>query len=98
MVAAWAKELTESVIGGAPFKIGDVVKHPDGRTVKITEGRYWGDHGLSNFWYWREVLKDGSLSDKVEHGYGWSTQPEEQKGTCSKRRRRSTKSSSRSSR
>jgi hypothetical protein len=58
-------------MGGAPFAIGDRVKHPSGRTVEITGGQYWGTHGLSNFWDWREVLPDGSLSTKKECGYGW---------------------------
>ncbi len=72
MVAAWVKNMTEEVLGGAPFKIGDVVKHPDGRTVKIVGGQYWGEHGLSNFWDWQEVLSNGKLGKK-ECGYGWST-------------------------
>lgn len=71
-VAPWARQLTESVLGGAPFAIGDRVKHPDGRTVEITKGRFWGTHGLSNFWYWREVMPNGELSATEEHGYGWS--------------------------
>lgn len=71
-VQSWVKNLTEEVIGGPPFAIGDVVKHPSGRNVKIVEGRYWGEHGLSNFWSWREVLKNGELGPK-ESGYGWST-------------------------
>jgi hypothetical protein len=72
-VAGWVKDLTEGVLGGPPFKIGDVVKHPDGRTVQITDGQFWGAHGLSNFWYWREVRSDGSLDPVVESGsgYGW---------------------------
>ena len=73
MVAAWAKNLTESVLGGEPFKVGDTVKHPDGRTVVITGGQYWGEHGLSNFWYWQEVKPDGTLGPQ-EHGYGWETE------------------------
>lgn len=75
-VAPWAKELTEEVMGGPPFAVGDQVKHPDGRTVQITSGQYWGEHGLSNFWYWREVLPDGSLSPTEEHGYGWRVEEE----------------------
>ena len=71
MVAPWVKAMTESVIGGPPFAIGDVVKHPDGRTVKIISGQFWGEHGLSNHWSWKEVFPDGKLSETVEHGYGW---------------------------
>jgi hypothetical protein len=52
--------------------IGKVVRHPDGRMVKVIGGQYWGTHGLSNFWYWREVKEDGSLSEREESGYGWS--------------------------
>ena len=70
-VAPWVQELTESVFGGAPFAIGDTVTHPDGRKVRITGGSYWGTYGLSNFWYWKPVLKNGKLG-KQEHGYGWT--------------------------
>ena len=70
-VAKWVRDLSEQVLGGSPFKIGDVVLHPDGRKVKIISGQYWGTYGLSNFWDWREVLPDGFLSDKLESGYGW---------------------------
>jgi hypothetical protein len=69
-VAAWVKSMTEEVLGAAPFKIGDVVKHPSGRTVKIIGGAYWGEHGLSNHWFWKEVLPSGKLGEE-EYGYGW---------------------------
>lgn len=69
-VADWVKNMTEEVLGGAPFKIGDTVKHPSGRTVRITGGSYWGTHGLSNFWNWREVLPGDTLGAE-EGGYGW---------------------------
>ncbi len=71
MVKQWVKDFTEKHKGRAPFKIGDIVARPSGRKVKITDGQYWGTHGISNFWYWREVLKDNTLSKKEEHGYGW---------------------------
>ena len=70
-VEKWVRELTEEVGGSSPFKIGDRVKRPDGRTVQITGGQYWGEYGISNFWHWREVLPDGSLSKIEEYGYGW---------------------------
>lgn len=69
-VEPWIKELVEEVLGPSPMAIGAVLTHPDGRTVKIVAGQYWGDHGISNFWTWREVGADGSLGT-VEHGYGW---------------------------
>lgn len=71
-VAEWVKEMTESVMGGPPFKIGDIVKHPDGRMVKIVDGQYWGEHGLSNHWYWRPVDKNGKFCGPEECGYGWT--------------------------
>ena len=68
---SWVKEIVEEEMP-CSLEIGKVVKHPDGRAVKIMAGQYWGTHGLSNFWYWREVLPDGTLSAKEEHGYGWN--------------------------
>jgi len=69
-VAQWVKEMTEEVLGGPPFKVGDIVKHPDGKKVQILAGQYWGEHGISNFWYWKEVLPNGELG-KSGSGYGW---------------------------
>lgn len=71
-VRPWVKQLVEEVCGGAPFKIGDVVTHPDGRKVKIMSGQYWSAYGLSNFWTWREVRGSGRYG-KEESGYGWMT-------------------------
>ena len=66
-----ARQVTEEVLGPAPFAIGDRVPHPDGRLVEITGGQWWGTHGLSNYWYWKPVLSDGTLGEQ-ESGYGWS--------------------------
>lgn len=68
---ALARSLTEQFIP-CGLAVGKTVKHPDGRTVKIVGGQYWGTHGLSNFWTWKEVRADGSLGPR-ESGYGWST-------------------------
>lgn len=38
--------------------------------VYITGGVQFGTDGLSNYWTWRRVLSDGSLSDEEESGYG----------------------------
>ncbi len=65
-----ARELTEKYCPQT-LRVGDVVTHPDGRTVKITGGQYMGKHGLSNFWHWHEV-KGSVLSEKEECGYGWN--------------------------
>ena len=63
------KQLVESVMKPT-LEVGKVCKHPDGRTVRIMDGRFWGTHGVSNWWTWREVLADGKLG-KLESGYGW---------------------------
>lgn len=42
----------------------------DDKVIKITDGQFMGTYGVSNFWYWRELLKDGSLSDETFNGYG----------------------------
>jgi hypothetical protein len=71
-IEQWSKDLTEEYFGASPFSVGDDVRHPSGRMVRIIDGQYWGTHGLSNHWHWREISPDGSLSDVRESGYGWS--------------------------
>lgn len=73
-VADWVKELTESIVGGTPFDIGELVTLPDGRQIKIVAGQFWGEDGVSNHWSWQEVLPGGTLAETVESGYGWSTE------------------------
>ena len=70
MIDPKVKQTVENILGPSKMKVGDIVDHPDGRKVLIIAGQYWGRNGISNFWYWREVKKDGSLG-KQEHGYGW---------------------------
>lgn len=65
------QELVESVIGGAPFAVGNTVQHPDGRAVKITGGQYYSNGRLSNFWYWHPVDAKGKPAGPTECGYGW---------------------------
>jgi len=70
-VAQWVRNIVEREFGGH-LEVGMVTTNPEtGKAVRITDGQYWGEHGLSNFWYWREVLPDGSLSEVEGHGYGW---------------------------
>ena len=40
-----------------------------GVPIKITNGQFIGEYGLSNFWYWKHVLPDGRLGAE-ENGYG----------------------------
>lgn len=68
----WVQEIVETCFPGPYLEIGMETTHPvTGRRVKIVGGEYWGDHGISNFWYWRRIKKDGTLFKKLEHGYGW---------------------------
>jgi len=70
MIGEIVREIVEEVFGGAPFKVGDEVKHPSSRIVRIVDGQFMGTHGVSNHWTWKEILPDGSLGEE-EHGYGW---------------------------
>jgi len=71
MIRQFVKEMVEEVSPFSKVKVGDQLIHPSGRKVQITSGQFWGTRGVSNFWYWREVLEDGSLGPE-EHGYGWA--------------------------
>ena len=51
----------------APILVGKRLRHPgDNGLVEIV-----GGDAESNWWDWRVVLPDGTLSSKVESGYGW---------------------------
>lgn len=41
-----------------------------GRPIKVIGGQFMAEGGLSNFWYWRRIDKDGNLSKKTFSGYG----------------------------
>jgi len=71
MMETWVKQIVEeSGFSGQKLSIGKIVRRPNGDMVKITKGQFWGEYGVSNFWYWRKVLKNGEFG-KEEHGYGW---------------------------
>lgn len=70
MIAPWVKGIVETVLGESKMRVGEIMTHPDGRSVKIVSGQYWGAHGVSNFWSWREVRANGELGE-IESGYGW---------------------------
>jgi hypothetical protein len=50
------------------FSRGSIVEFFDGRLVVITGGSYMGTHGVSNHFYWKPILPDGSLGPE-EYGY-----------------------------
>lgn len=73
-VASWVRDMWEEVasVDGRHLEIGMETVHPEtGKLVKIVDGQYWGMYGLSNFWWWRKIMPDGSLSEALEQGYGW---------------------------
>jgi len=49
------------------LRIGEV-RVINGKPSLITGGQYMGEYGISNFWYWRTIKKDGTLG-KEYHGY-----------------------------
>jgi hypothetical protein len=72
MIDNFVKELVEEILGDH-LEIGMISIHPTTqKKVKIIDGQYWGTYGLSNFWYWKEVLGDNALSEETFHGYGWN--------------------------
>jgi hypothetical protein len=64
------RELAKEAMGPTKLKINSIVRHPTDGIVKIVDGQYWGEHGISNFWYWQEIKPDGSLGER-KSGYGW---------------------------
>lgn len=57
-------------------EVGNVYPSPSGDgLVYVTDGQYWRAPGISNFWYWREILTDGTLSEKEDSGYGYELLP-----------------------
>lgn len=71
MVAQWVKDMCSDVGFASEMAVGKRVKHPEHGLVLITDGQYWGEHGLSNFWYWRKVNNRGVPYGKTYNGYGW---------------------------
>jgi len=68
-----ARDITHKYFGNN-LAIGKTVLHHDGkRKVKITGGQFMGTYGLSNHWYYKEVMPDGSLGPE-ESDYGWTAE------------------------
>jgi hypothetical protein len=78
MIEQWVKDIVAEVdatikrdyTDPSKMKIGDVVTHPSGRTVKIIGGAYWGTYGLSNFFDWQEVFPAPTLENPGRVRYG----------------------------
>ena len=69
---AYANKINSEFASQSSMAVGKVLKHPDGRTVKIKSGCFLDPvYGrVSNAWTWNEVKPNGKLG-KDEHGYGW---------------------------
>jgi hypothetical protein len=65
-----ARKINESFASECEMAVGKIMKHPSGRKVKITRGQFLRNGRVSNFWHWKEVLKNGELGEE-ECGYGW---------------------------
>ena len=50
------------------MEVGEV-RIVNGRLSLITHGQTYGAHGISNFWAWRTIRKDGTLGQE-RSGYG----------------------------
>lgn len=72
MITTIGRIITESVIPNN-VRVGGYYLI-NGKPCKIVAGRYWGDYGLSNFWWWREVGSSGRLGKKG-NGYGGNWKP-----------------------
>lgn len=49
------------------MQIGEV-RIINGKLSLITTGQMYGSHGISNFWRWRTIRKDGTLGKEYQ-GY-----------------------------
>lgn len=67
-----ARRMNQDLASKSSMKIGRVIRHPDGRKVKVVSGEFLDKtYGrVSNWWTWKEVLADGKFGPN-ESGYGW---------------------------
>jgi hypothetical protein len=49
--------------------LNTIVRLKDGRLGIITSGQYYGEYGISNFWYGRIIDEHGNATDEKFHGY-----------------------------
>lgn len=70
-LAALGAQMNRELEAQCKMKVGARIQHPDGYMVEVVDGQFLSNGRVSNFWYWKRVNEDGSLSDTIEHGYGW---------------------------
>lgn len=51
MVEDWVKRLVESAAPHQKLVVGNRYLWRN-RIVRVTGGKYWGEHGICNFWDW----------------------------------------------
>jgi hypothetical protein len=61
----------KALSGASEWKVGDVVRHPDGYNVKILRGQYLSGGRVSNWWEWVKLDRKGRKTKTYETGYGW---------------------------
>jgi hypothetical protein len=66
-----ANQINQGFADSCNMKIGKIINHPDGYKVKVISGQFLSNGRVSNFWYWKKVLKNGKLTKKEYCGYGW---------------------------
>jgi len=64
------KFMVEKHLGKIPLVVGEFAIHETHGKVLITDGQFWGEHGVSNFWYWRKLNKHNVPYGKIYSGYG----------------------------
>lgn len=69
-VKKWVQDLVDDVVGPCPLQIGGKYTHPTDGPIEITNGQYWGEYGLSNFWYWKVIA-----TGEKKSGYGGNWPP-----------------------
>ncbi len=64
VLAGLAKQINQEFAAKSSMRVGEILRHPDGRLVEVLDGAYLGK------WTWAPLLEDGTLGPE-ESGYGW---------------------------
>lgn len=62
---SWVKDIVESVVKPVELQIGKFYLHPQDGIIHITDGQYYSNGRISNFWRWT-VVETGESNT----GYG----------------------------
>jgi len=64
VLAGLAKQINQEFAAKSSMKVGEILRHPDGRLVEVISGQYLDK------WTWCPLLDDGTLGPE-ESGHGW---------------------------